>query len=81
MLFRSVVDTMNHRVQKFTAEGNFISTFGEQGYGNGQFDMPWGIALDPDDGSIVIGDWRNDRVRSEELRVGKSRRSRWSPYH
>ena len=54
---------MNHRVQKFTAAGKFISAFGEKGSGDGQFDMPWGIAIDPDDGTIVVGDWRNDRVQ------------------
>ena len=30
---------------------------------------------------IVLGKWDSDRKRSEERRVGKECRSRWSPYH
>ena len=29
----------------------------------------------------VVADWRAGRSRSEERRVGKECRSRWSPYH
>jgi hypothetical protein len=54
---------MNHRVQKFTVDGKYISSFGSFGDGDGQFNMPWGIGIDPNDGAIVIGDWRNDRVQ------------------
>ena len=34
-------------------------------------------------GRYSVGIWRTDRVelRSEERRVGKECRSRWSPYH
>ena len=28
-----------------------------------------------------LTNWENDKVRSEERRVGKECRSRWSPYH
>ena len=35
--------------------------------------------MKPDNGKIIIGD--NDIFRSEERRVGKECRSRWSPYH
>src|SRR3712207_1336375 len=30
-------------------------------------------------GAVLFGEW--DKVRSEERRVGKECRSRWSPYH
>ena len=36
------------------------------------------IDIDPQ-GSLA--DWWNERERSEERRVGKECRSRWSPYH
>ncbi len=36
----------HHRVQKFTADGSFITTWGTQGSGNGQFNYPQGIAID-----------------------------------
>lgn len=57
-----VVDTMNHRVQRFTMEGRYIDGFGSYGSGVGELDMPWGVALDGD-GCIYVGDWRNDRVQ------------------
>ena len=57
-----VVDTMNHRVQRFTVEGEYIDGFGSYGSGPGELNMPWGIALDAE-GCIYIGDWRNDRVQ------------------
>ena len=37
-----VVDQNNNRVQKFTAEGEYIMQWGEAGSGPGQFNLPWG---------------------------------------
>src|SRR3712207_4014949 len=42
------------------------------------------VALDPDDAEEIVGVVRYEReegTRSEERRVGKECRSRWSPYH
>ncbi len=50
-----VVDTLNFRVQIFTPEGKFLSTFGEVGNGFGQFVRPKGIALDSE-GHIYVTD-------------------------
>ncbi len=58
-----VVDTRNHRVQKFTASGEYIDGFGAHGTDDGQFNYPWGVAVDPFDGSIYVSDWRNDRYQ------------------
>ena len=58
-----VADTMNHRIQKFSVDGTYISGFGQYGNGDGQFNMPWGVGVDPDDGTIIVSDWRNDRVQ------------------
>jgi len=41
-----VADTMNARVQEFSAEGAFVRRFGERGDRFGQFDKPKGLALD-----------------------------------
>ena len=57
-----VVDTMNHRVQRFTPEGEYIDGFGSFGDGPGELNMPWGVTLDAE-GCIYVGDWRNDRVQ------------------
>ena len=57
-----VVDTLNHRVQKFTREGGFLGQWGSYGCGEGEFNMPWGIAVD-ELGDVYVADWRNDRVQ------------------
>ena len=57
-----VVDSGNNRIQKFTKDGRFLSTWGTTGSGAGEFDMPWGIALDRQ-GNVYIADWRNDRIQ------------------
>jgi hypothetical protein len=40
------VDVLNHRVQKFDTNGNFIIKWGKEGSGNGEFTQPSGIAVD-----------------------------------
>ena len=43
-------------------DGSPLTAWGTHGDGPGQFDMPWGIAVDSD-GSVYVSDWRNDRVQ------------------
>ena len=57
-----VSDALNHRVQKFTNDGEFISSWGSHGDGPGQFDMPWGVTID-ELGDVYVVDWRNDRLQ------------------
>ena len=57
-----VVDSGNNRVQRFDRDGRFISEFGSAGRGNGQFDRPYGIAIDKD-GYIFIADTGNKRIQ------------------
>ena len=57
-----VSDSLNHRVQKYTGDGEFLGQWGEFGAEPGLFNMPWGLALDSQ-GSIYVCDWRNDRVQ------------------
>ena len=56
-----VVDTGNHRVEKFDSQGNYVSTLGG---GDGQLVPTAGIAIDHN-GNIYVTDSVNDRV--EEL--------------
>ena len=58
-----IVDSKNHRVQKFSLDGKYIGQFGSYGSGQGQLDSPWGIGLDKD-GNVFVADWRNDRIQS-----------------
>ncbi|UCE42341.1 MAG: NHL repeat-containing protein [Candidatus Aminicenantes bacterium] len=56
-----VLDAGNHRVQKFSPEGEFISSFGRKGQGPGEFQMPLSIDFD-EKGRIYIPDAHNQRI-------------------
>ena len=58
-----VVDSGNHRVQKFTAEGEFITTVGTKGDGPLQFNYPTNIRIHPQTGNMYICDQYNHRVQ------------------
>ena len=57
-----VVDSLNHRVQKFTKDGRFIADWGSLGSGEGEFNRPWGITVDGS-GDVYVADWGNHRVQ------------------
>lgn len=63
-----VADFYNNRIQKFTADGTFLSSFGEKGSGPGQFSYPIALAVG-DDGSIYVADYGNNRI--QKWRPGK----------
>lgn len=52
----------NTRVIKFSADGKFVSQWGEPGNGPGEFNVPHGIAMDSA-GHIYVADRENDRVQ------------------
>ncbi len=56
-----VADTMNARVQKFSADGNFLASIGQAGPGEGQLREPNGVAIDGD-GNIFTVDALNHRL-------------------
>ncbi|HEW97809.1 MAG TPA: hypothetical protein ENF37_04075 [Beggiatoa sp.] len=57
-----VIDSLAHRVLKFTAEGQLVTQWGELGQGEGQFSSPKGIAIDMDE-NIYIVDSGNYRIQ------------------
>jgi DNA-binding beta-propeller fold protein YncE len=57
-----VADFYNHRIQIFSAEGEFLTAFGEQGDGEGQFERPVDVAVG-DDGTLYVVDFGNDRIQ------------------
>lgn len=64
-----VAEVGNQRVQKFTGAGvplsepvpTFLLKWGSPGSGNGQFNLPFGITVDPS-GSVYVTDINNHRI-------------------
>lgn len=57
-----VADTGNKRIVIYDSDGNFLSQFGGQGAGAGQFDEPVGLAFDGG-GNLYVADTWNQRVQ------------------
>ncbi|MDH4129269.1 MAG: 6-bladed beta-propeller, partial [Spirochaetota bacterium] len=57
-----VVENSGNRVQKFDANGNYISQFGAGGSGDGLFNFPTDICFDSNN-NIYIADGQNHRVQ------------------
>ncbi|XP_020903826.1 E3 ubiquitin-protein ligase TRIM71 [Exaiptasia diaphana] len=43
--------------------GKMMRTFGTEGTGGGEFNMPWAVAIDNDNGCFIITDCNNHRVQ------------------
>ena len=69
-----VVDVDNHRVQKFTGNGAYITQWGTYGSGDGQFVSPWGVAVDTSS-NVYVTDTYNRRV--EKFTSAGSYVTRW----
>lgn len=57
-----VAEKGNHRVQRFTKQGQSIEMWGEPGNGPGQFSSPWAVVADSQ-GAIHVLDTLNHRVQ------------------
>ncbi len=56
-----VADGGNSRIQKFSAKGEFLATFGRPGTGSGELREPSGVAVDAS-GEIYVTDSTNQRL-------------------
>lgn len=59
--FLYIADYNNHRIQKFTVQGQFLSAFGSQGNGPGQLTNPCGITIGTG-GLLYVTEIGNHRV-------------------
>jgi tripartite motif-containing protein 71 len=57
-----VVDGQEWRVLKFTNTGKLIKTWGTLGWGEGQFNFPSDVAVDPS-GYVFVTDYWNHRIQ------------------
>src|SRR3712207_8966306 len=46
----------------FRSNGTFISSWGSEGEGDGEFNMPWDVAVDKDD-TVYVSDYGNNRIQ------------------
>ncbi|MCP4709691.1 MAG: 6-bladed beta-propeller, partial [Planctomycetes bacterium] len=52
-----VADNWNHRVQKLTSDGIFITSWGGYGSAEREFSYPEGIATDTDGNIYIVDSW------------------------
>jgi len=57
-----VADTYNNRIQRFSAAGAFLSTWGSYGSANGQFNEPSAVAVSAG-GTVYVADSGNHRIQ------------------
>jgi len=56
-----VLDSGNHRIQKFSPDGKFLASIGQQGQGPGEFQYPQSLSLDSK-GYLYISDNGNRKI-------------------
>lgn len=61
-----IADTESYRIQKFTADGQFLCSWGSYGEGQDQFLSPFGVAAGPD-GKVFVADEIQTKIKIFEL--------------
>ena len=51
-----------HNISVFTTQGQYVTSFGQQGMGEGEFTHPLGMCVDRD-GFMYVCDFSNRRVQ------------------
>ena len=58
-----VVDQGRTRIAKFSADGQVLTVWGSKGSGDGQFDDPTSVAIDPKTNKVYVADPINRRIQ------------------
>ena len=56
------LEPVNYRIRKLDSSGGVIENWGDVGSGDGQFNIPWGIAVDQV-GNVYVADGYNHRIQ------------------
>jgi len=56
-----VLDTGNHRIQKFDPDGRYLTTIGREGQGPGEFQYPQALTIDSE-GYLYVSDSGNRKI-------------------
>jgi len=72
-----VADTENHRVQQFTAAGEFVRQWGSNGAGNGEFDRPTGVETDATGDVFVV---EIGGMRVQRFSAGGAYEAKWGSF-
>ncbi len=59
-----VVDFYDNQIDEFTLYGTPVAQFGGTGFGNGQFNEPWGIGANNAGTTFYVADFGNGRIES-----------------
>ena len=70
-----ITDEYNHRIQKYSPDGQYIQTIGNYGKANGELALPQGIAINKQD-EIYIADTYNNRIQVFDKKRGVSASNR-----
>ncbi|NTU71000.1 MAG: hypothetical protein HGB10_04165 [Coriobacteriia bacterium] len=57
-----VLNTQNHRIEKYDSNGTWLAQIGEHGFNDGQFRYPRAFTIDADD-NILVADTSNSRIQ------------------
>lgn len=57
-----VLDTGNHRIQKFDPQGKYLASFGRRGQGPGEFQYPQSLDIDAE-GFMYVSDSGNQKIQ------------------
>lgn len=58
-----VIDANNYRIQKFDSSANYQTQWGKEGTGDGEFRLPFDIAVDPENNVYVCDSHDTNRVQ------------------
>ena len=69
-----VADHSNHRVEKFSSEGEFLAVVGGRSSNRLQFSHPAGICYNHRDNNLYVVEWSNHRIQvlTTDLKYVKS---------